>query len=39
MRAFYGRWGFQDLSFDPHRAMIVRMVDLERSGIEQVQTA
>jgi GNAT superfamily N-acetyltransferase len=35
VRAFYGRWGFQDLPFDPHRAMIVRMVDLERSGIEQ----
>jgi GNAT superfamily N-acetyltransferase len=34
VRAFYGRWGFQDLPFDPHRAMIVRMVDLERSGIE-----
>jgi GNAT superfamily N-acetyltransferase len=34
MRTFYGRWGFQDLPFDPHRAMIVRMVDLERSGIE-----
>jgi hypothetical protein len=27
--------GFQDLPFDPHRAMIVRMVDLERSGNEQ----
>lgn len=35
VREFYGRWGFQDLPFDPHRAMIVRMVDLERSGIEQ----
>jgi GNAT superfamily N-acetyltransferase len=35
VRGFYGRWGFQDLPFDPHRAMIVRMVDLERSGIEQ----
>jgi GNAT superfamily N-acetyltransferase len=34
VRAFYGRWGFQDLPFDPHRAMIVRMVDLDRSGIE-----
>lgn len=34
VRAFYGRWGFQDLPFEPHRAMIVRMVDLERSGIE-----
>jgi GNAT superfamily N-acetyltransferase len=35
VRAFYARWGFQDLPFDPHRAMIVRMVDLERSGMEQ----
>ncbi len=35
VRAFYGRWGFQDLPFDPHRATIVRMVDLERSGIDQ----
>jgi GNAT superfamily N-acetyltransferase len=35
VRAFYARWGFQDLPFDPHRAMIVRMVDLERSGIER----
>lgn len=34
-RAFYRRWGFQDLPFDPRRAMIVRMVDLERSGFEQ----
>jgi GNAT superfamily N-acetyltransferase len=30
---FYARWGFQDLPFDPRRAMIVRMVDLERSGL------
>ena len=30
-RAFYRRWGFRDLPFDPRRAMIVRMVDLERS--------
>jgi GNAT superfamily N-acetyltransferase len=33
-RAFYQRWGFQDLPFDPRRAMIVRMVDLERSGVD-----
>jgi len=32
-RGFYARWGFQDLAFDPRRAMIVRMVDLERSGL------
>lgn len=35
VRAFYGRWGFQDLPFDPRRAMIVRVVDLEKSGIAQ----
>jgi GNAT superfamily N-acetyltransferase len=34
-RGFYRRWGFQDLPFDPRRAMIVRMVDLERSGIDR----
>jgi len=28
LRSFYARWGFQDLPFDPRRAMIVRMVDL-----------
>jgi GNAT superfamily N-acetyltransferase len=33
VRAFYRKWGFQDLPFDPRRAMIVRMVDLEASGI------
>jgi hypothetical protein len=27
--------GFQDLPLDRYRAMIVRMGDLERSGIEQ----
>ena len=31
VRAFYARWGFQDLAFDPRRAMMVRMVDLERA--------
>jgi GNAT superfamily N-acetyltransferase len=34
-RGFYARWGFEDLPFDPRRAMIVRMVDLERSGLGQ----
>jgi GNAT superfamily N-acetyltransferase len=28
VRAFYKRWGFQDLPFDPRRAIIVRMADL-----------
>jgi GNAT superfamily N-acetyltransferase len=32
-RGFYRRWGFQDLPFDPRRAMVVRMVDLERNGL------
>ena len=32
VRAFYRRFGFVDLPGDPHRAMIVRMKDLERSG-------
>lgn len=33
IRAFYARWGFEDLPYDPRRAMIVRMVDLEKNGI------
>jgi predicted N-acetyltransferase YhbS len=32
LRGFYRRFGFEDLPFDPGRAMIVRIVDLERSG-------
>jgi GNAT superfamily N-acetyltransferase len=32
MRKFYARHGFQDLSFDLHRAMVVRMADLKKSG-------
>jgi GNAT superfamily N-acetyltransferase len=32
VRAFYRRWGFQDLPFDPRHAMIVRMKDLEQNG-------
>ncbi len=31
VRGFYGRFGFQDLPFDPRRAMFVRMVDLRKS--------
>jgi GNAT superfamily N-acetyltransferase len=27
---FYAKWGFQDLPFDPRRAMIVRMQELQR---------
>lgn len=33
VRAFYAKWGFQDLPFDPRRAMIVRMIDLKKNGI------
>jgi GNAT superfamily N-acetyltransferase len=33
VRAFYARWGFEDLPYDPRRAMIVRMIDLEKNGI------
>lgn len=33
VRAFYQRWGFEDLPFDPRRAMIVRMAVLEKSGM------
>jgi GNAT superfamily N-acetyltransferase len=33
VRSFYARNGFQELPFDPRRAMVARMADLERSGI------
>jgi predicted N-acetyltransferase YhbS len=33
VRQFYGRWGFQDVPFDPRRSMIVRMADLAKSGL------
>lgn len=32
VRPFYGRFGFEDLPFDPDRGMVARIVDLERSG-------
>jgi GNAT superfamily N-acetyltransferase len=32
VRGFYARYGFQDLPFDPHRVMVVRMADLKESG-------
>ena len=31
VRSFYARWGFDEIPFDPQRAMLVRMVDLEKS--------
>ena len=33
VRDFYRRFGFEDLPFDPGRAMAVRIVDLEKAGI------
>ncbi len=33
-RGFYARWGFEEMLLDPRRAMIVRMIDLERSGLD-----
>jgi len=33
IRQFYRRWGFEDVPFDPKGSMIVRMVDLGKSGI------
>ena len=30
VRGFYARWGFEDLPFDPRRAMLVRMGDVRR---------
>jgi GNAT superfamily N-acetyltransferase len=33
VRQFYRRWGFEDVPFDPRRSMIVRMIDLAKSGI------
>ncbi len=36
VRGFYARWGFQDLPFDPRRAMMVRIVDLQRVFGEEI---
>ena len=33
VRRFYAKYGFEDLPFDPRRAMVVRMADLVRSEI------
>jgi GNAT superfamily N-acetyltransferase len=33
VRGFYAKQGFEDLPFDPRRAMIVRIADLKASGI------
>jgi len=29
VRGFYARWGFEELPFDPRRAMLIRMADIE----------
>jgi GNAT superfamily N-acetyltransferase len=34
VRAFYRRFGFEELPYDPSRSMVVRIVDLERAGFE-----
>lgn len=33
-RAFYRKWGFEDLPHDPGRAMAVRIADLRRNGFD-----
>ena len=33
VRAFYAKYGFEELTFDPCRAMMVRMADLKKSGL------
>jgi len=39
VRRFYAKWGFQDLPFDPRRAMMVRMVDLQKSFADETTHA
>jgi GNAT superfamily N-acetyltransferase len=34
VRGFYARWGFVDLPFGPRRAMLIRMVELQRAVSE-----
>lgn len=36
LRRFYRQWGFDDLPFDPRRAMMVRIADVRRSFEERV---
>jgi hypothetical protein len=35
MRAFYGRFGFETLPYDPRRSMIVRITDLVHNGFSE----
>jgi predicted N-acetyltransferase YhbS len=32
VRGFYGKYGFEDMPFDPGRSMAVRIADLQRNG-------
>ena len=34
-RMFYAKYDFENLPFDPRRAMIIRMAELEKSGISE----
>jgi GNAT superfamily N-acetyltransferase len=33
LRAFYARFGFETLPFDPRRAMVARIIDVRRSSL------
>lgn len=35
VRAFYRRFGFEDLPYDPRRSMIVRIKDLKHNGFDE----
>jgi GNAT superfamily N-acetyltransferase len=37
VRHFYAKWGFQDLPFDPRRAMMVRTIDLRRAFANETE--
>jgi GNAT superfamily N-acetyltransferase len=39
VRGFYTRWGFQDLPFDPRRAMLVRMADVRKTFGDELAPA
>ncbi len=39
VRSFYARWGFQDLPFDPRRAMMARMAELLLAFGNEVEPA
>ncbi len=37
VRAFYRKFGFEELPFDPNRSMVVRIIDLEQAGVGRAQ--